>query len=530
MAMTSDDVPRRVPGRVPGRVRVVEVAGGLELPPPGAGPAEVLTYGPQGGRVRDALAASAWAEAHPLAVAIAANPAGPLLAGGLSFVEVADVDDAALIETIAGWERVMAWAAARQAVAVAELVRRPRAGVDAVEGAVAEVSCALAVSRAAGQAVVERAVGLDAVPAVHDALSSGLLSARKADVLLRATDHLRGDDRARVVATVLDRVHGQAPGMTAPQLRAAVRRAEVEVDPAAAGRRYERARAERCVRMEPAPEGMAWIHAFLPAVDAMKVMTGLDALAAAAAPDDPRSVDQCRADALTDAVGRFLDAGVDLAGAPLVTRHGRRPHVQVTMGLGTALGRDERAAELAGYGPVPAGVARAVLDEATWAPVALHPVTGEVLGRADRGYRPSAWTRQAVLARDVTCTFPGCRVPAARADVDHVDPHRPDGPDDQTRLDNLQALCRHHHRLKTHGRWTPHRDPRTGTTTWTSPTGRTYTRPPIVPAGHDPHELPRRLPRPTVDADPPPLRRRRARTTRDDDDPPAERPDGAIPF
>ena len=60
----------------------------------------------------------------------------------------------------------------------------------------------------------------------------------------------------------------------------------------------------------------------------------------------------------------------------------------------------------------------------------------------------------------------------ARADIDHTVPY-PHGP---TADHSLGALCRRHHRLKTHSRWrlTQNR----GTFTWTSPTGRTYTRSP----------------------------------------------------
>jgi hypothetical protein len=44
----------------------------------------------------------------------------------------------------------------------------------------------------------------------------------------------------------------------------------------------------------------------------------------------------------------------------------------------------------------------------------------------------------------------------------------------------LQPLCRKHHLLKTHAGWGVVRDPATGITTWTTPTGRTHTRPPTV--------------------------------------------------
>ena len=83
-----------------------------------------------------------------------------------------------------------------------------------------------------------------------------------------------------------------------------------------------------------------------------------------------------------------------------------------------------------------------------------------------------------MIARDVTCTFPGCRTPARRCDLDHIKAfdHRRPG-DAQTTYENLHSLCRHHHLLKTYAGWTVTRDPTTARTDWTAPTGHRYTRP-----------------------------------------------------
>ncbi len=55
----------------------------------------------------------------------------------------------------------------------------------------------------------------------------------------------------------------------------------------------------------------------------------------------------------------------------------------------------------------------------------------------------------------------------------------------QTCVDNLHALCRHHHRAKTHAGRRPGRED-DGSTTWRSPTGQTYVRAPE----HEPPEAP----------------------------------------
>lgn len=59
-------------------------------------------------------------------------------------------------------------------------------------------------------------------------------------------------------------------------------------------------------------------------------------------------------------------------------------------------------------------------------------------------YRPGTRLSRFVQARDRTCVFPGCRRPARRSDLDHRVPW----PRGSTSADNLQCLCRHHHRAK----------------------------------------------------------------------------------
>ena len=42
--------------------------------------------------------------------------------------------------------------------------------------------------------------------------------------------------------------------------------------------------------------------------------------------------------------------------------------------------------------------------------------------------RPDTAQRRFVEARDQTCVFPGCRMPATDCDMDHIEPHSHDGP------------------------------------------------------------------------------------------------------
>jgi hypothetical protein len=81
------------------------------------------------------------------------------------------------------------------------------------------------------------------------------------------------------------------------------------------------------------------------------------------------------------------------------------------------------------------------------------------------------------MVRDLTCMMPGCRQPAHRCELDHIDPFRPGRPTGGHTCDcNLCPLCKHHHRAKDGGEFTLTRTP--DGYHWTTPLGRTYTQPP----------------------------------------------------
>ncbi|MBC2933858.1 HNH endonuclease signature motif containing protein [Nocardioides sp. zg-1228] len=99
------------------------------------------------------------------------------------------------------------------------------------------------------------------------------------------------------------------------------------------------------------------------------------------------------------------------------------------------------------------------------------------------GYAIPDRIREQVVLRDRTCVFPWCTRPARRADIDHVIPYDHDAAADgrpqpgPTQSDNLAALCRSHHRLKTHTAWR-YATVGPGAFEWTSPHGHRYRRDP----------------------------------------------------
>ncbi len=147
------------------------------------------------------------------------------------------------------------------------------------------------------------------------------------------------------------------------------------------------------------------------------------------------------------------------------------PSVQVTIAASTLLGLDDQPGELAGHGPVPSALARALAADptGTWRRL-ITDDEGTLIDYGRRRYRPTKPLEQFVRARDRECQFPGCHRGATRCEIDHRVAWADGGP---TNADNLICLCTRHHHAKHEGGWTVARLD-DGTLRWTSPSGRVY--------------------------------------------------------
>lgn len=411
------------------------------------------------------------------------------LASMLSSVPIADVSDVALVNMVSAWQQVLNMAQAAQAEAIREIEART---TDALARVPDELACALACTRRAATDLFLRAWGVGQHPRLTDAWATGALDSRKVDVILAETVHAPPGVVDAVVADAVAR----SGELTAPQLTRHVRAAVIALDPRLAETRRTVERTRRSVELVLAPDAMARLVAYLPAEHATAAFTAIDALAGYAAVDgDDRTVDQRRADAFTDIFTAILDRQTAPDGTPLPRRHAQRASIQVTVAATTLLGLDDHPATLGSYGPIPAQVAREVAQDATWRRIVTDP-TGQAAHLSTTTYRPGADLTRTVAARDLTCTFPGCRQPATRCELDHREPYdhaRPPGqPNDtpptggdrtrpggtQTSLENLHSLCKHHHQAKTKRWWKVTWDPTTGVSTWTDRHGLTYARQP----------------------------------------------------
>ncbi len=214
-------------------------------------------------------------------------------------IEPESLADAEVIDAITGFERVIAWVGARQARLLAEFAAR-RPGEDPAETsrwAPDEIALALSQSRITATAKLAQSVQLHEVlgDTLH-AWETGRLDALKVRAISDAT--LRLDQtKARAVQ---NRVLPRAEGQTFAQLKAALKRAVLAVDPDGGDQRHNQAKKERRIVLTPVEDGMATLWAFLTAPHAQACYGWLTALARGLGKDDPRGMDARRADLLRD--------------------------------------------------------------------------------------------------------------------------------------------------------------------------------------------------------------------------------------
>ena len=442
---------------------------------------------------------------------------------------ITSMDPAALLDELARMEVRVGRSQARQVEVLDQLARRREcyaAPADAqspnvpdywADQVADEVAARVSWTRwQANRRTEEARRLLQCLPRTLAALEQGRVDYSRVRVVARATELLTPADAAAVDDAVAERL----PGLTTSQLREVLATEIIAVDAEAAKQREEKATAERTVVVEPLPDSQAELHVIGPAAEVQGIAEHLDTLAGPDQGSGGEPLGARKFDSLVAAVAAAAEnvpAEQDSSGPGDRRRRSARAQVLVAVNLTTLIGLDEQPAELAGYGPIPAHVARQIAADGVLRRILTDPVTGIVVSvdghvhpdgypppDDDRGppgegrgppdapsddpppeaapcpvskaggglYRPRLALARFIRLRDKTCTAIGCRRRAEKCDLDHLINH-PDGP---TCACNLHPLCRRHHNMKTHTAWQAVRL-RDGSTLWTSPTGHTYLRP-----------------------------------------------------
>ena len=335
------------------------------------------------------------------------------------------------------------------------------------------------------------------LPNTISALASGEISAAHATVIAKETatairNGLSEEGVFRVEQAALAHAEFHTPGQVANKVKTTI----AKFSPEDFEDIVEKARDTRRVSCYPEADGMATVVAILPAEDAQTIMKSIEAFIVKRNQEEEAcscdmksgiskgcvfharedaaewallSADMKRADSLTFMASQFLGS------MEQEVRPHRRPiSISVAVDLPTLMGLAENPGQLAGYGAIPASVARKLAAEGSWQRFISDPTTGNLLDFGREKYIPPQELVDFLLARDRTCRFPGCRRSGQLADIDHAQSWESGG---ETNPANLGLLCRRHHRMKTNGGWSLESNA-DGSCSWESPHGKHY----FVPA------------------------------------------------
>ena len=439
------------------------------------------------------------------------QPGGYEALGHLISINPEKLTSAGRIDYLAALEKQNSWLTsliqrATLAIAGAEPSESENMWEGVDESEREDVATALRLSANTAQSRIDVARVLsNHLPATCEALASGDISPSHATLIARETSEaikrgLSTEDLYLVESKALAHAEFHTPSQVGRKIRMLI----AQISPETFEESVAIARDTRSVRMYPESDGMATVIALLPAEDAQTVMLAINSLigSQSSASDarsmntksavarsleinptearslhfnstdmrsmgskstDTRSMEMKRADALAEICGDLL-ARISEDYQP----HRRPVSVNITMDLPTALGLAENPAELAGYGPIPASVARTLSADGKWRRFITDPVTGNLLDYGRETYLPPQQLVDFLTARDRTCRFPTCSQPARVTDIDHAQPWEEGG---ATSASNLGLLCRRHHRIKTHDGWklTSYED---GSCLWITPAGK----------------------------------------------------------
>ncbi|MDR7160852.1 HNH endonuclease [Arthrobacter sp. BE255] len=398
---------------------------------------------------------------------------------------------------------------------------------------VSEVACVMTVSERSAAAFLAQSHELaTALPLTLGALQGGDLSWQHARVMVDETAGLDPDVAAALEAHFLDPdTANPAQGCPAGELvpsrfRQKARTWRERHHPVSIEKRHAKCVLDRRLEYVPDRDGMAWLSAYLPADQAAGIWNGVTAAARALqGPAEDRTMTQLRADVAAKlllsagfASSSPGDASTDAAAASTSTSNGtstststsndgvaggvqatdtatgsdgvavlvpatdgidagRVPfpaaQVLVTVPVFALMGLTDEPADLDGYGPIPASMARKLVADgaSSFRRVLTDPRDGAPLEIGRESYRIPPAMRQWLRLRDGKCSFPGCSNQSLDNEADHLLAWADGG---TTGITNLESLCRKHHRLKHSTAWTPTEAGKDQPPGWTSPTGRRY--------------------------------------------------------
>ncbi|PXX07676.1 HNH endonuclease signature motif containing protein [Mycolicibacterium moriokaense] len=419
------------------------------------------------------------------------------------------------------WARVENAACARRLAATADTMEARWSAIDSAErdqwcfdnwdAVAAEVAAQQNVSQGVASHQLMVAMALrERLTRVAEVFATGAISYRLVAAIVARTRLVQDPEACTQLDAAIAAEVGGWGGLSVAKAETAIDWWVDRFDPGAL-RRSEHASRGRHLDVIPEDDGsgLSYIEGKLYAHDAAALNQRAAELARGVCENDPRTIDQRRADAM-GALARGADrlaCGCDdpectaaqntapgatvvhviaeersLADDTPVQLDGEppsRPPLDKPLRVMTITEAAEALAPEPANGPaqtnpavvIGGGIMPAPLVAAKLAATAtIRPLIHPGDASPEPRYPPSRKLADFVRCRDLTCRFPGCDEPAYRCDLDHTIPY-PVGP---TCASNLACLCRKHHLLKTFCGWSDRQLP-DGTIIWTAPGGQTYT-------------------------------------------------------
>jgi hypothetical protein len=455
-------------------------------------------------------------------------PPGPVLAAlaGQAVAEAGSLSDDALLGVISAARRLQAYHEHLELAGIAEYARRTEARVAAStargdrrlkrdgEFAAEELGFELLVSRRAAGERMDLAVDLARrLPATFAGMAAGTISGPKAALIHRGTWYLSDTDAAAADEVLA----ASAPGLRPDSVGVKAARLARKLDPEAARRHKEEAKADRRVEIRQEASGNASLAGR--ELDSADVLAAKSSIWAEAeqrrAAGAPGRIDEIRARVYLDRLlGRTAAPDPALAGTPFPALinvivpagifAGEPGTLGQAGGLGLLDGDDSRAVVAAASRHPETRWCVTVTDDATgqatahgcargqhpWRPpsagtgpgvlaalirhlnVQLEPIARGACDHRHREgqYLPSRRLRHLMLARTTTCPARGCGAQSLHNEADHTIAW-PRGATDEC---NISPPCARHHHAKHAPGWKLEQ-PAPGVMRWTTPSGRVYT-------------------------------------------------------
>jgi hypothetical protein len=389
----------------------------------------------------------------------------------------------ACVEELEDLERLKSAICARQAKITARLDEPDlrAAGTSRItEKAMAtEVGLARHESPSRGSRLLKLARALvDDHPLVLGLLECGDLNERRAEIIVNETSHLDLAERRVADAAIVDKL-AQLPCLGDRDLAEETRRIVYRLDTEAAERRRAKALRDRHVRARTRGDGTGEVTGVVADWQAAAIMASLGARAdLLIAQGDERSRAQILADLYVERLAGLPGA----SGVPVM--------LDLLMPVETLFGESDEPAEVPGVGPIPAGVARDLLDASPEARTAIRRLfsdTDHLIAMESRTRLFPKSLGEFIRLRDRRCRTPWCDAPVRH--IDHITDAATGGKTSEHNGQGLCVSCNHakqHPRLRHHVTSRPDLEPHT--TVITTPAGASYDSrapaPPGNPADH----------------------------------------------